>query len=167
MSAVSVSHGRLRHVLDYNPDTGIFRWKHPTSKKFKAGDVAGTAHTKGYVSIVVDRKAYLAHRLAWLWMTGGWPEDQLDHRDLDRSNNAFANLRVAGACGNQANTGLSRNNTSGFKGVHWNKRKQRWAVEIDCQRERHFLGYFTNKEAAAAAYAEAAQRLHGEFARAA
>lgn len=98
-------------------------------------------------------------------MTGEWPDKRMDHRDLDRSNNRWSNLRLASNTENGANRAKGKNNTSGHKGVSWCKNRQKWQAGIKINYRRKALGRFDTKEEAAAAYAVAAQELFGEFAR--
>lgn len=123
--------------------------------------------SKRYVGIGIDGHTFLAHRLAWAWMTGEWPRIDVDHRNLIKTDNRWANLRLGGACGNMQNKAIYRNNTSGFKGVSFHKASQRWRAVIKANRQVVQLGGFDTAAEAGAAYAEAAARLHGEFARAA
>ena len=89
---------------------------------------------------------------------------QCDHEDRNGLNNSRSNLRVATRSQNARNKRMSRNNTSGFKGVYFNKHKQRWQAQIVVNGKRRFLGRFATPEAGAVAYDVAAKRLHGEFA---
>ena len=164
---------QLRAVLDYNPRTGVFTWRRrmPTRQYDKtwntryAGTIAGTPTVpRGYVQILVDRRLYLAHRLAHLWITGEWPKHEVDHRDGDPTNNRWNNLRVATSSQNKMNGVRRSDNTSGYRGVWFDKRRELWVAEIRGDGIRRHLGYFPTAEAAAAAYAEAAARLHGKFA---
>jgi hypothetical protein len=159
-----ITRDRLKELLSYDPEAGVFCWLVQTSNRAKLGGVAGYRHRTGYIYIGVDGKRYRAHRLAWLYMTGKWPKC-LDHCDLDGCNNAFANLREATHSQNQANRRHQINNKAGIKGVYFNEYMQKWQSCI-CkdQRSRH-LGYFDSKEAAAAAYAAAAEAVFDEFAR--
>jgi hypothetical protein len=156
-----LTHSRVREVLDYDPQTGIFTWKTMLAHRRKAGTTAGSKLPHGYTEIGLDNVSYLAHRLAWFWMTGEWPDGQVDHIDLDRSNNAWSNLRVATHRQNVYNSSLRRNNTSGHKGVI--RRKYAWHARIMANRKLHLLGDFKTKEEAIEAYQDAAKRLHGEF----
>lgn len=168
---------RAREMLDYNPETGVFVWKTRPLSHFKSeanqttwnkkcsGKVAGHRDAIGYVSIRIDRKPYGAHRVAWLMMTGSWPSDKIDHRDLDRSNNKFANLREATHSENITNTRARRDSASGRKGVHLHKHSGLWHATIMKHGKKHSVGYFRDLDAASAAYEQAAKRLHGEFAR--
>ncbi len=114
---------------------------------------------------MVAGKMYKAHRLAWFYMTGEWPPDQIDHIDGDRDNNRLVNLRKATNAQNGANARLSKNNSSGFKGVSFDTSVGRWRASIRRNRQLHYLGFFNTPEEAHAAYASAAVQLFGEFAR--
>ncbi len=154
---------RLKEVLTYNPETGVFRWKAKPAGNVAVGSVAGTTNNKGYRYISVDSRRYRAHRLAWLYVHGKWPADQIDHIDGKRGNNRIANLREATNTQNQQNRGVSKSNTSGFKGVVWNKQTRKWQATIRIWGRQIFLGSFDTIERAAAAYSAAAARHHGEF----
>ena len=159
---------RVRDVLDYDPVTGVFRWKMLTSKQVHrahVGDEAGAPDKLGYRMIGIDRKVYLSHRLAWVWMTGEWPLIDIDHANGDPSDNRWCNLREATESQNKANTGPQKNNTSGFKGVYWVKSHKKWSALIRKDKKLRFLGYFDTPEAAHAVYAAEASKLFGEFAR--
>jgi hypothetical protein len=131
----------------------------------KPGDVAGHLTAQGYWRISVDGRRYLAHRLAWLYVHGEWPAAQIDHVDLDKSNNRFANLREATNAQNKANTRARKDNTSGFKGASWDKRSGRWRARICVVGKDSHLGFFDSAETAHAAYCQAANEAFGEFAR--
>ncbi len=119
----------------------------------------------GYIAIRIDRHDYLAHRLAWLYIYGRWPKGRLDHRDTNRANNIFENLREATQSQNLANARRRSDNTSGFKGVSLRKDTGRWAAYVNFEGKRYRLGCFDTKEAASAAYSRMAASLFGEFAR--
>ena len=160
-----ISQQRLREILNYNPDTGDFTWRLQIAKRAQIGAVAGGLSHTGYVFIRIEGTAYLAHRLAWLYVHGEWPEGDLDHRDCDPSNNRLSNLRPATPVQNNWNTRKSKNNTSGFKGVHWANQAQRWMARIQINARRVYLGHFDTPEAAHTAYCDAAREHFGEFAR--
>lgn len=154
---------RLREVLDYNPDSGIFTWKISVGSK-KAGATAGCMHkATGYWLIGVDGIVYKAHTLAWLWMTNSFPVIFLDHADRKRDNNRFANLRECTWTLNAANK-LVRTNKCGLKGVHQHKNGS-YIAQIQINKTKKYLGSFRTARAAHLAYSEAAQDLFGEFAR--
>lgn len=148
----------------YDPNTGIFTNKVRRSKRAKAGDVAGSLRPDGYWSICIKGKPMLAHRLAWLYVTGVLPDRQIDHINGNRSDNRFSNFRAAEHCENARNKRVSRNNTSGFKGVSYSERHKKWTARIMLNHKSFFLGLFDSPEDAHAAYVAAASRLHGEFA---
>lgn len=151
---------RAAALLEYDPTTGVFtrlvaRGGHPV------GSVAGATDGSGHRQISVDGIVYLAHRLAWFMMTGAWPAGQVDHVNCVPDDNRWENLRQATHTQNCANSSLQKNNTSGIKGVYWDHGHKKWAAQLGKKR----LGRFDNKDAAAAAYAAAASRKYGEFAR--
>lgn len=155
---------QLREILNFNPETGLFTWKRPR-RRCKVGDVAGSPHAMGYLQIGVAQQKFLVHRLAWFYVHGVWPPEQIDHIDGNRTNNAISNLRLASRSDNQCNRGVSRNNTTGRKGVRFEARKGLWRAEIQYRGERKWLGYFDNAEDASVAYQTAARELFGEFRR--
>ena len=160
----------LRGLLRYDQETGLLTWRVRVSNSVRAGTVAGTVDKKGYTVIGIARRYYKAHRLAWLYMTGSWPEDQIDHADGDKSNNRWFNLRAATASTNKANSRAYRRNQSGFKGVHRLRHKGQmsgWRAQIRVNYQLIHLGTFDTAEAAHAAYADAARKHFGEFGRAA
>lgn len=154
---------RLKQLLHYDPETGIFRWLVRRGPKFP-GDVAGSENDKGYIQIGLDGKTYRAHRLAWLYMTGEWPKDEIDHRNRVPNHNWFDNLREAGGNQNQANVDKQKNNTSGYKGVQLYKRTGKWQAYIIVNRKQKHLGYFSKVEDAARKYDKAATEAFGVFA---
>lgn len=161
---MSLTQARLKELLRYDSETGQFTWL-VSRKRVKAGDVAGTTYTNGYIIIRIDGKAHSAHRLAWFYTTGEWPEDQIDHRDLNKANNRWDNLRPATNLQNIANR--SSWSKSGFKGVYKPIGRNDYRTEIRINGKRKLLGYFKTPEEAHAVYVKAANDVHGKFARAA
>lgn len=158
---------RLRELLSYDPDTGVFTWLVNRGRMAKAGNIAGHRTKDGYCHMRIDGKDYMAHRLAWLYMTGQWPTSTIDHADVDPGNDRWANLREATIGQNLANRRKPPSNTSGFKGVTWHSECRCWMASIKCQRRRFYLGLFDDPREAHAAYVAAAVTHFGEFARAA
>lgn len=156
---------RLREVVSYDPETGHFTWLVSRPRARIGGRAGGLGPgCGGYWCITIDRRRYVAHRLAWLYMTGAWPRtEMIDHINRDRSDNRFANLREATRGQNQVNSGKPSNNSSGFKGVR--RRYGRWFAQIKKSGKHYHLGYFSTPEEAHRAYCTAAIKLHGEFAR--
>jgi hypothetical protein len=155
---------QVRDLFDYNPETGTLTWIKCASNKSRfVNCIAGTKDSKGYLIVKIRRKLYKQHRIAWLWMTGRWPEAEIDHKDRDPANNRWDNLREATPrqnCINQKSTGRS-----GLRGAAWTGQYQKWFSTIRVDGKRIFLGYFETAESAHAAYVEASRKYHGEFAR--
>ena len=154
---------RLRELLTYDPETGVFRWnvRPGPFSNVKAGSMAGGLNSDGYIQISVDGTKHKAHRLAWLYMTGEWPEHQIDHRDRNRANNAWANLREATPAQNAQNRPAFKNKI-GRPGVARNHRG--YMARISINGERVYLGTFSTASDAEKAYRAAARDLHREFA---
>jgi hypothetical protein len=151
---------RLKELLNYDPATGVFTWRIPVRANVKAGQRAGSIHPKGYVIISVDKRLTKAHRLAWLYVHGEMPPAELDHINRIPNDNRIANLRLADRYINTQNTGLQKNNTSGYRGVTWHKSQQKWRARISIQGKMNELGYFHSKEDAAKRYEEVARVHH-------
>lgn len=158
-----ITANEAHRFLDYRPETGEF-FRKTNAGGFTVGSKAGTSRPDGYMQICINRRHYLAHRIAWLMMTGEWPTSQIDHINCDKTDTRFANLREASAHQNRCNLTGNRRNTSGFKGVSRAK-GGRWQAHICCHRKQRALGTFDTPEQAHAAYALAAAELFGKFAR--
>jgi hypothetical protein len=156
----SLSAEYLRSVLRYDPDNGQFYWLIAGNGR-TVGMVAGCVGTRAW-HIVIDGQKYPAHRLAVLWMTGRWPSYLVDHKDRDRLNNKWCNLRQANRQQNAAN--MLRSPKSGLKGVR--RDKKRWGARITVDGREIHLGNYDTAEEAHAAYSAAATKHFGEFARA-
>lgn len=159
-----VTSERLRSALSYDAETGHFTWLVRIGS-VKAGQRAGKHAKNGYWRIRLDGVEYPAHRLAWFYVYGRWPDGQVDHINLDKIDNGISNLRPATNAENQRNRSEQSNNTSGFKGVSRFKKTGRWRAEIMIDGHKKYLGSFSTPEQAAVAYDSAAARLHGDFAR--
>lgn len=152
----------LRRQLHYDRSTGNFTWLIARGS-VKPGARAGSP-TGGYIRISVGSRLYAAHRLAWLYMTGEWPVKQVDHKDRNRKNNCWCNLRLATQGQNSANSNIRKDSISGLKGVRWHTHTRLWQARIMKDKHTHYLGYFLSAEEAFKAYCKAARELHGEFA---
>ena len=150
----------LRAALSYDPATGLFFWKYARSN-IQAGSMAGTTRKDGRRQISLGGQFYLASRLAWFYVMGSWPVGDVDHRDRNKSNDAFDNLRDASHGKNMANR-AKWSGQSKFLGVH--PRRGRWAASICSAGQHRRLGVFPTQELAAQAYNLAAAAVHGEFA---
>ena len=163
-----ITQQHLKKFLKYCPETGQFTRiiARGNGDRFKAGSVAGSVNkVNGYVEIWLDGKSYTGHRLAFLYMTGAFPSKNVDHVDLNRSNNQWSNLRESTQLQNTWNMPKSKSNTSGFKGVSLRKDTKRWGARIKANGKYLSLGCFDTPEQAAAAYRKAAVEFRGDFAR--
>ncbi len=154
---------RLRQLLRYDQGTGVFTWLVRLGSQARVGSVAGTIYKNGRRYITIERKRYFAHRLAWLYVHGSWPAEQIDHVNLDRDDNRIINLREATSKQNSGNKPVLRSNRLGIKGVCLKNNKYRARIRVDGVLIH--LGYFASPEDASAAYASAAVKHYGEFAR--
>jgi len=132
----------LKEQVAYNPITGVFTRKIALCNKVKVGDVAGFAHKENsYIHIRVKKKKYKAHRLAWLYMTGKWPKNQIDHKNHIRDDNRWINLREATYQENNKNISLRKDNISGVNGVFWNKALGKWQSQVRVNSKAIHLGF--------------------------
>mgnify|MGYP003632980392 FL=1 len=122
---------RLKEVLEYNPDMGVFIWIKPPGKRLKYGEVAEYLDARGYYAIGLDKKQYRAHRLVFLYMTGSFPRNEVDHINHNRADNRWANLRDVSRTENGKNQKLNSRNTSSVCGVDWRKDISKWRVRIN------------------------------------
>jgi hypothetical protein len=151
----------IRELLDYDPETGVFRWRTRTSSKTKVGDIADKPCAHGYLRISIFYKKYLSHRLAWLYVHGEF-HPLVEHKNRNPSDNRISNLRIGSSAENGWNRSFNKNNKLGLKGVVFTQNK--WRARIDVNGRVIYLGYFQTPREAAAAYNDAAVRYHGEFA---
>ncbi|MEO8640913.1 HNH endonuclease signature motif containing protein [Pseudomonas sp.] len=151
----------LREMIAYDPLTGLFTWKVDHCRR-QAGDPAGSQKPDGYVYLKLLGQTYGAHRVAWMLVTGDWPNAAVDHRDGVRSNNEWENLRLATRAQNNAN--VPPRGTSGLKGASYHKRDRCWKAQICIDGKQTYLGSFSTPEQAHAAYRAAADKHQGRFA---
>ena len=164
--APDVTVEEARRMLAYEPDTGLLRWKVERYRKH-VGDVAGCVHAckSGYrrVTVSINYKRYLAHRVIWLIVKGVWPENEIDHEDNNGANNRWKNLRKATREQNGKNLKLKKNNKTGISGVSWCKKRQLFRARINVAHKEIFVGYFNNLEKAKNARNAATIKYHGDF----
>jgi len=158
-----ITQERLKELLHYDHDTGVFTRIYSTSKRIKVGDVAGSLDKKGYIVIGINGKIYKSHRLAWLYVYGTWPKEFIDHVNGIRNDNRIVNLREATWTENMRNRSVHINNTSGFRCVTWNKDKCKWQSYFRLNGKQKHLGLFDTAEDASDAYHQWAKLVHGEF----
>lgn len=156
---------QLKSVLRYDPSTGHFWWRQDRkSGRDMRSSPAGCLTKQGYIKIRFQKKPVFAHRLAWLYMTGEWPIQQIDHVNGEKSDNRFVNLRLATASQNKANTVIRSDNKTGSKGIQQIRGK--WRAKINFNGKQYHLGVFQTKQAAAWAFEFYQRKLFREFARA-
>lgn len=151
---------RLRKRLRYAPESGFFYKNVPTPGRH-IGKRAGWKGNHGRWTIELDGRSYLASRLAWLYMTGEWPSEDIDHINQDLTDDRFCNLREASRSQNLVNRSYANRNKAGFRGVH--RYRGRWIAQIAFMGCKEHLGVFDTPEDAHRAYVSAARLLHGEF----
>lgn len=160
-----VTQKRLKEILSYDPDTGFFRWKVKPRKGIQAGTIISGFDHYGYGTVKIARKPYGLHRLAWLYVYGEWPSAEIDHINGTRNDNRIANLREATRQTNSVNSRMHKDNTVGFKGVTKQTLADSYCARIKVNKRTIYLGTFPTPEEAHAAYAAAAQKYFGVFAR--
>jgi hypothetical protein len=149
-----ISQEIVRELLDYNTETGKLTWRERNRRWFKSDQDCKTWNTRfarkeafifiddvGYHRSSILGKDYRAHRVIWLWMTGEWPEEQIDHINHNRKDNRWRNIRKASNQENSSNQSQRNDNTSGQRGVYWDKRRQKWSARIWFNKKSISLGY--------------------------
>lgn len=150
---------RLRTLLKYSAQSGIFRWRVRASLSIKAGDAAGTLTKDGYLRFMIGSRRYLAHRLAWFYITGSWPKQDIDHKNGIRNDNRFSNLREGSRklnCENRRKA--NKNSILGLLGV--SAANEKFVARIGYNGKRVHLGRFHSPELAHAAYVIAKRQYH-------
>lgn len=159
----TLSYERLREILSYNLKSGKFTWIKKTSIRTKIGEEAGHTYTSAngrqYLHLTIDYNKFACHRLAWFYVTGAWPDFEIDHCDGDGLNNRWLNLRPAEHQQNSYNTKLRVDNKTGVKGVSYDCSRGKYAVDLN---GRHFGRYATLHEAKAVRE-RLARVAHGDF----
>lgn len=150
---------RLKQLLSYDRDTGVFTWLVNRCGQAMAGQIAGSPDRAGYSRITVDGCSYRTHRLAWLYVTGEWPTGFIDHINRVKSDNRFVNLRVADRTANAHNA----MKPSG-QGVYRTPGSSNWHSKIKAGGKSHYLGSFKTQAEAQEAYMAKKLILHPEFA---
>ena len=157
---------KLKKCIKYNKETGEIIWINTISpkNKYRIGKTAGVINNRGYLTIQFNNKPYQAHRLIWWYVYGEEAPSDIDHIDGNRSNNKLSNLRLANKQQNQANARLRRDNSSGYRGIIWNKREQKFIANIRIDGVLHYLGRFDTAIEGHKAYKKAAKKAWGKYA---
>jgi hypothetical protein len=154
-----ITQQELKSKFHYDQDTGIFH----RLKNGEKSKVAGSLTFYGYLQIQINYKFYQAHRLAWLYVYGETPSKCIDHIDCNKTNNKINNLRLSTHSENQKNRPKQKNNTSGYKGVCFDKRFKRWCAGATLNYKKIYLGSYSTAEEAHEAYVNFAKNNHGDF----
>jgi len=165
MTPKNLSQDRLKKLLSYDPQTGLFtRLARPGKRSDLVGTIAGSPSNQGYILINVDNQKYRAHRLAWFYVTGRWPSALLDHRNRLKDDNRWDNLREATKAQNEQSKAPSSINTSGTKGVAWSRATKKWQAYIDHPGIARHIGVFESFKDAVAARRSKEQQIFGDYA---
>lgn len=143
-----LTQSQLKLELHYDSETGVFTRNIARCNSVKIGDVAGCNHNRGYIAVRLLGFTYLAHRLAWMYIHGKFPEYYIDHVSGNRSDNRIVNLREANYTQNCHNRKVQYNNTTSFAGVTYDIRKQKYLARCTVNNFRYHLGYFDTVEEA-------------------
>jgi hypothetical protein len=154
-----LTQAKLREMFEYDLETGEFKSKIRRGR-FGKLKLVGTINPSGYRNIHINHKRFYAHRLVWLYLYGNMPENQIDHINGVRHDNRLCNLRLATVQQNAQNRGKQANNTSGYKGVTWSKKSQKWQAQICQNKCRIYIGLFNDPKEAHMAYIAKVKELH-------
>lgn len=165
MTIRELSAQRLRELLHYDVETGIFR-RRTSGRGYVAWSIAGSESALGYIEIGLDKGRFLAHRLAWLYVHGSWPCGQIDHINRNKSDNRIVNLRDVSRSINAENLSIIRpsNKSSGLLGVSFSKTARKWQASIKSDGKQRYLGLYDSPAEAQAAYLSAKHDLHKGYA---
>ena len=158
---MTLSKEMLNELFEYK-DGELYRIK--SLRTDLLGTKAGSPHYKGYTAVHINGRSYLLHRLIFLMHQGFLPA-QVDHIDLDKTNNRIENLRASDASGNRCNVTAAKNNTSGYKNVFWDSTRSKWGVTIAFNNKCVFRKRFDDLELAILVATEVREKYHGAFAR--
>ncbi len=160
-----LSFDELRSILNYDPETGLWSWRNPKAiNKAPIAQSAGTISVHGYRIITYRGRKYRSARLAWLYMTGNWPSEEIDHENRDTTDDRWINLREASRSQNALNRDVQGNNSSGLRGIHFDCERGKWFVQVKVKGINHFIGRYDEVDEAVVARNAAVAELHGAFA---
>lgn len=162
MHKQSLTVQRLKEVLHYDPRSGVFTWASSAGKgqpRSRVGQPAGRLNEDGYLRVGIDGVRYLAHRLAWLYMTGAWPQLMVDHKNGVKHDNRWRNLREADHSANGQNVHRAKGGNP-LPGAYWRPKRGRWEAQLRINGVHRHLGYFSTAKKAHAAYVKAKREHH-------
>ena len=158
-----ITQEELKELIDYNSETGVFTWKVSPARQVFSGDIAGTKRKDGYIQIKVKNELILSHRLVWIYMYGYLPK-YIDHINGQRDDNRIINIREVSNQQNSLNSKISKNNTSGIKGVYWDKSRNKWTVRLSIDGKCKFFKRFDDIDLAKLVIEEVRNKYHGKYA---
>jgi hypothetical protein len=153
---------KLKTLLQYDPDTGVLIWRTKPSRGVKAGRIAGTPTSEGYIALQINKQKMYAHRAIWLYVHGVWPSEEIDHINHIRNDNRLCNLRLANRLENSHNTRKHDKSLSGHKGVAWHNRNKKWQVQMRFCGKSYYVGQFLNLQDAIQARLQAETKLYAD-----
>lgn len=161
MAKTDLTAQRLRELLHYDPETGVFTWRVFRGRTAKPGTVAGS-NSHGYTIIMIDGRGHGAHRLAWLYVHGVWPAGQIDHTHGNTADNRVSQLRDVTRSVNKQNIRKARidNKSSGLLGAYWHNISNKWMSHISFGGKKRHLGMFATAQEAHEAYIAAKRQFH-------
>jgi len=163
MLLTDLTQEELKEMFHYNPETGDFT-RLVVCGSYKPGTIAGTVAKYGYKQIRINGTIYFSHRLAWLYMTGEWPAECIDHINGISGDNRIDNLRACTTSQNNMNRAMNKSNRSGFKGVYKPSGRNYYVAQIKINGEQVPMpGSYATAEEASVAYEAKAKELFGEF----
>jgi hypothetical protein len=151
MTTLDLNH--VKQFVKYIPETGEF-------VRLQTNRTTGKINRDGYIEVQIHKKRFLAHRLAWLWVHGEWPVQNIDHANRTKTDNRIENLRYLTPSQQNQNTNLSSLNVSGYRGVSWDSTVKRWRARIRVNNKKYSLGYFDDPLDAYQAYLKAVPLYH-------
>lgn len=155
-----ITQGELKEILNYNEHTGIFTWK-INGTRIKIGMIAGSKNNKEYIKVMINKKQYSAHRLAWFYVFGKWPDNEIDHKNGIKYDNRIENLREATHFQNSGNRiKCQSDNKTGFLGVYYRPEIEKYVASIKVNKKPIHIGYFKTAEEAHKAYINKKRELH-------
>lgn len=148
---------RVRFLFSYNPTTGELLWRNPSTHRLAVGERVGAITANGRLAVGIDGQRHYAHRVAWLYVHGVLPQENISAKNGDYTDLRLDNFEVQSFAATARKSGLRKTNTSGVRGVIWDKGKRKWRAEITRDYQHVFLGRFDTKEDAERAYYAACQ----------